>query len=90
MSKSERKGKIFLDYLRNERGATAVAAFSPRARPGVHVSLPLPWTALKEPQRPIVSVTDLLSSRTVLASDPWKRISTLRQSLDPSRFAGNP
>ncbi|SEF53607.1 bifunctional non-homologous end joining protein LigD [Bryocella elongata] len=87
MSKSERKGRIFLDYLRNERGATAVAAFSPRARPGVHVSLPLPWDALKETRRPEVSVQELLSSHDMSRADPWKCISTIKQSLDPSRFA---
>ena len=87
MSKAERKGRIFLDYLRNERGATAVAAFSPRARPGVHVSLPLPWTALAEKERPVVSLIELLSSHDMSHADPWKRISTIKQSLHPTLFA---
>jgi len=87
MTKAARVGKIYLDYLRNERGATAVAPYSPRARVGVHVSLPLPWSALKTAERPVFAVHDFEGWKSRLRSDPWKEMLTLRQSVDVSRFA---
>jgi bifunctional non-homologous end joining protein LigD len=73
MSKAARKDRIFLDYLRNERGATAVAAFSPRARARAPVSLPLSWSDLKLPERPVVHVADFEDWKGRLNHDPWKQ-----------------
>ena len=83
MTKAARTGKIYLDYLRNERGATAVAPFSPRARPGVNVSVPLDWKELDTGERPLFSVTNFDSWKIRLTRDPWKRLLTLKQSLNP-------
>jgi bifunctional non-homologous end joining protein LigD len=72
MTKAERKDRIYLDYLRNERGATAVAVFSPRARVGAPVSLPLNWSDLKLPERPVARVADFEEWKGRLNRDPWK------------------
>jgi bifunctional non-homologous end joining protein LigD len=83
MSKAARKDRIFLDYLRNERGATAVAAFSPRARAGAAVSLPLDWSELKSAERTVVRVGEFEQWRGRLSRDPWKQFFKLRQRITP-------
>ena len=89
MTKSARAGKIYLDYLRNERGATAVAPYSPRARAGVHVSMPLDWKEVAPngafaTARPTFSVDNFLDWRDRLKKDPWKALANTKQALNLS------
>jgi bifunctional non-homologous end joining protein LigD len=81
-TKKARQGRIYIDYLRNARGATAVGAYSPRARTGAPVSTPLFWEEIEKGMRPegftIETVPDRLAA---LASDPWAEIGKIRQSV---------
>lgn len=79
MAKAKRRGRIFIDYLRNDRSATAIAPFSPRARPGAPVAWPVEWADLADVTASgMVSVPDLLAGRRKPA--PWKRYPS-RQAL---------
>jgi bifunctional non-homologous end joining protein LigD len=84
MTKAARKDKIYLDYLRNERGATSIAPYSPRARSGMPVALPLAWEELKMKDRPRFLVSKFSNWKTRLETDPWAGIENLRQSLPVS------
>jgi bifunctional non-homologous end joining protein LigD len=82
MTKSARQGRIFIDYLRNGRGATAIAAYSPRARAGAPVSTPVDWTELNgnlSPDR--YTVLNLQRRLSRLRSDPWAEMGKVRQQL---------
>jgi bifunctional non-homologous end joining protein LigD len=80
MAKSQRTGKIFLDYLRNDRTATAVAVLSPRARAGAPVSMPIDWPAVRsglDPTRYNVRTVPELLQR----SKPWQSYDEASGSL---------
>jgi bifunctional non-homologous end joining protein LigD len=82
MTKSERKGRIFIDYLRNGRGATSVAAYSTRARAGAPVSTPIDWSELNARLAPDkFTVRNLHQRLARLRHDPWRDLSRIRQKL---------
>ena len=82
MAKTARRGKIFIDYLRNGRGATAVAPYSTRALPQASVSTPLAWDELSEGIRADhFRIGNLRQRLAVLRDDPWAEIFTVRQTL---------
>lgn len=80
MAKAKRKGRIFVDYLRNQRGATAICPFSTRARKGAYVALPVSWTALARlPNAHPVAVGEM--AKVLRGKDPWPGYFKLRQKL---------
>ena len=84
MTKSARAGKIYIDYLRNDRGSTSVAPYSPRARAGVLVSMPLTWKELDARKMPTFTVADFKHWQARLRNDPWAEMFELNQSLTQS------
>jgi bifunctional non-homologous end joining protein LigD len=92
MGAQNRKGKIFVDYLRNNRGSSTVAAYSARARPGLGVSVPLTWDEVPETtagdQWNIANLHERLQS---LREDPWAAYAKTRQRITAAmrkRLAG--
>ena len=80
MSKRDRAGRVFLDYLRNDRTATAVAVLSPRARPGAPISMPLHWNEVKPHLDP--SIYTVQGGAALLRrSKPWGRYFDSARSL---------
>jgi bifunctional non-homologous end joining protein LigD len=83
MSKVKRTGKIFIDYLRNDHEAPAIAAYSPRARAGAPVALPVEWDELEPeaaqaPRYTLREVPKLIGKRK---RDPWDGFESARRSL---------
>jgi bifunctional non-homologous end joining protein LigD len=87
LSRATRKGKIFIDYLRNARSATAVAAYSLRARPGLPVATPLHWEELDAVDDPKIfdfrSVPERLAG---LAADPWAGMAEAAAAADDKKL----
>jgi bifunctional non-homologous end joining protein LigD len=79
--KSDRKGKIFVDYLRNGRGATAIAPYSMRARPTGTVSVPLAWDEIDDLDASSLTVLTLHARLSKQKRDPWAKYFTTKQRL---------
>jgi bifunctional non-homologous end joining protein LigD len=88
MTKSLRKGKIFVDYLRNSLEQTSVAAYSTRARAGAPVSAPVAWSELgRTTASDQYTLLDLPKRLARLKQDPWQDVGRVRQQLpDPARL----
>lgn len=81
MSKARRKGRIFIDYLRNDRSATAIAPYSPRARQGAPVAWPVSWKQLESAAAAnAVAIGD--ARKRLGDPDPWKGYGDVRQGLN--------
>ncbi|MFP4902117.1 DNA ligase D, partial [Paraburkholderia sp. BR14261] len=82
MGAQNRKGRIFVDYLRNNRGASTAAAYAPRARPGLGVSVPVDWdelhTLTSGDQWNVANVRGRLEA---LRADPWSGYEKARQRI---------
>ena len=80
ISKAKRKGKILIDYLRNQREATAIASYSVRARPGAPVAMPLAWDELEGAEAmPVWSVRE--APGRLAQPDPWRDFEASRRAL---------
>jgi bifunctional non-homologous end joining protein LigD len=83
MAKKQRTGRIFLDYLRNDRMATAVAPLSPRLREGATVSMPLNWSQVKAGLDP-TRYTVRTAPASIAKSTAWKDYCEAVQPLEPA------
>jgi bifunctional non-homologous end joining protein LigD len=81
LSKKERKGRVFIDYLRNGRGATAVTAYSVRARDNMTVAMPIEWEEVAHTQPNQFTVRNAIEHIQNRKSDPWKEFGKKPVSL---------
>lgn len=89
LSKRKRKGRIFVDYLRNAWNATAIADYSTRARPGATVAVPIRWDEVKvrATKPPVFSIRDV-PARIAKVPDPWPRFDDINQSITAAARKG--
>jgi bifunctional non-homologous end joining protein LigD len=81
MAKARRKGRIFVDYLRNERGSTAIAPYSTRARDNAPVAAPLTWEEARTVAAANVFTVETMPRRAQKVGDPWPGYFDVRQSI---------
>ena len=84
-AKAGRGNKILIDYLRNNRTNTSIAAYSTRARAGAPVSVPLTWEELRVSLRPGTFTVKTVPARLSRKPDPWKGYWNCRQRLTQQR-----
>lgn len=85
MSKAKRKDRIFIDHFRNQRGSTAIVPYSPRAREGAPVAVPLHWDEVPElASANVFSFSDAIARLD--GKDPWSDYMKTRQSLSASKL----
>jgi bifunctional non-homologous end joining protein LigD len=88
--KARRHGKILIDYLRNQRGMTAVSAYSTRARPGAPVSMPLAWEELSPEIGPGYFTTRNAPARLSSVADPWADFRAAAAPIEEERKTAKP
>jgi bifunctional non-homologous end joining protein LigD len=81
ISKAERAGRIFIDYLRNDPTSTAVGPYSTRSRPGAPVAMPIRWDEVNERLDPKAFNVSTAPSWVAAHRDPWEGIEDVRQRL---------
>jgi bifunctional non-homologous end joining protein LigD len=87
-AKQERHDRIYIDYLRNAQGATAIASYSPRARAGAPVATPLTWDELGEIEGgDHFTLSNIPARLATLPHEPWEELTRLRQSLTKKAIA---
>ena len=81
ISKAERAGRIFIDYLRNDPTSTAVGPYSTRSRPGAPVAMPIEWEALERPLHPAAFTIETVPALAAGRKDPWAEMAAVLQRL---------
>ncbi len=84
-TKSRRERRIFIDYLRNSRGATAIASYSLRARPGAPIAVPVHWDELARLRGPAPFAADNIRKRVAAHPEPWPGFAEVRQALPKAK-----
>jgi bifunctional non-homologous end joining protein LigD len=80
MTRTKRTGKIFIDYMRNMRGATAIEVYSTRARKGAPIAVPLRWEELSETRSDSFTLANI-RERLQKAGNPWEGYMDLKQPI---------
>jgi bifunctional non-homologous end joining protein LigD len=81
LAKAGRERKIFIDFLRNRRGATSVSVYSTRARPGAPVSAPIAWEDLDGLGGPDLDRVPAAAQGLATGPDPWRGYFRVKQKL---------